>query len=50
KSVAEYLITNGIEDERIDYKGYASENPIDDNSTEEGKAKNRRVEFKILKK
>jgi outer membrane protein OmpA-like peptidoglycan-associated protein len=50
KSVAEYLITNGIEDERIEFKGYASGKPIDDNSTEEGRAKNRRVEFKILKK
>ncbi len=47
KSVADYLISKGIETKRITFKGYGSKNPIKPNDTELNKAKNRRVEFKI---
>jgi len=47
-AVADYLILHGIEKERITSIGYGSSNPITDNLTESGRAKNRRVEF-ILK-
>jgi len=47
KAVADYLISKGIDKLRVSYKGYGSANPIASNDTEEGKAKNRRVEFKI---
>ncbi len=47
KSCMEYLISQGINEDRISYKGSGSKQPIDSNETEEGKAKNRRVEFKL---
>ncbi|HBH05414.1 MAG TPA: hypothetical protein DDX92_02280 [Flavobacteriales bacterium] len=48
KEVYKYLITNGIEKERLAYKGYNFAMPIDTNETEKGRARNRRTEFKIL--
>ena len=48
KAVVEYLITNGIGKSRLQYKGYGKSKPIDTNSTDEGRARNRRVEFVIL--
>ena len=50
KSVVDYLITKGVEASRLEYKGYAFNQPIADNKTEEGRAQNRRVEFKVLSK
>jgi len=47
KAVADYLIGKGIDKDRITFAGYGSKNPVADNKTKEGKAKNRRVEFKI---
>lgn len=48
-SVREYLTKNGIDTGRLQTKGYGANEPIADNSTAEGKAKNRRTEFKIVK-
>lgn len=48
KTVVDYLIKNGIENSRMVFKGYGSSQPISDNTTPAGRAKNRRVEFKIL--
>jgi len=45
ESVALYLISKGIEKTRISYAGYGDTTPVATNETEEGKAKNRRVEF-----
>ena len=50
KAVADYLTAKGIEPKRLQYRGYGKSRPIADNSTEEGQAKNRRVEIKILSK
>jgi OOP family OmpA-OmpF porin len=47
KAVVNYLIQNGISEKRASYKGYGSKKPTVPNDTEENKAKNRRVEFKI---
>ncbi|MCF8277692.1 MAG: OmpA family protein [Flavobacteriales bacterium] len=48
KSVRAYLITNAISADRIQYKGYGEEQPVDTNETPEGRANNRRTEFKVL--
>ena len=50
EAVYNYLIENGIQKNRCIFKGYGSEKPIATNDTEIGRQKNRRVEFKILKK
>ncbi|MFW5645264.1 MAG: OmpA family protein, partial [Bacteroidota bacterium] len=50
KAVVNHLISKGIDKERLEWKGYAYTQPIAPNDTEEGRAKNRRVEFKILSK
>ena len=48
KAVYEYLLAKGIKKERLTYKGYGESVPIADNATEEGRATNRRTEFKIM--
>ena len=47
KAVYDYLISQGIEKKRLKYKGYGAKHPIAENKTDEGRAKNRRVEFII---
>ena len=49
KSVRTYLIDHEITSDRIQFRGYGEEQPIDTNETEEGRANNRRTEFKVLK-
>lgn len=48
KEVALYLISKGIASDRLLPQGYGPANPIASNKTEEGRAKNRRVEFAPL--
>jgi OmpA-OmpF porin, OOP family len=48
KSVMAYLLTKGIENNRITAKGYGMTVPIASNKTEDGRAENRRTEVKIL--
>lgn len=48
KSVMEYLISNGIPTENLKAVGYGESNPIASNITREGRAANRRVEFRIF--
>jgi outer membrane protein OmpA-like peptidoglycan-associated protein len=50
QSVVNYLVQNyGLDVNRLTAKGYGKTMPIADNSTAEGRALNRRVEFVILK-
>ncbi len=48
KAVYDFLVNTGVDKQLIRYKGYGSSRPIDTNDTEAGRAKNRRIEFKIL--
>lgn len=48
KSVRDYIIKRGIASERVVAVGYGEEQPIADNSFEEGRKKNRRTEVRIL--
>ena len=46
-SVMEYMVSEGIDASIIDVSGEGESNPIADNSTAEGQAKNRRVEIHV---
>jgi len=50
KSVYQYLVTNKVDASRLVYKGYGETQPIAPNTTDEGRQKNRRTEFKIISK
>lgn len=48
KAVYTYLKSQGIVASRLTFKGYGSSHPVGDNSNEEGRQKNRRIDFKLL--
>jgi OOP family OmpA-OmpF porin len=48
-SVKLYLVNSGINGDNLTVKGYGESNPIADNSTEDGRIQNRRVEIKVNK-
>jgi outer membrane protein OmpA-like peptidoglycan-associated protein len=50
KTVYHYLITKGIDAQRLSYKGYGAARPVAPNDTEENRAKNRRTEVLILER
>jgi len=50
KSVYSFLILKGIKSDRIMFKGYGKTQPVSDNSTDAGRALNRRTEIKITSK
>jgi OOP family OmpA-OmpF porin len=47
--VVAYLVKAGIASARLKWKGYGDSRPAAANDTEEGRAKNRRIELVILK-
>jgi outer membrane protein OmpA-like peptidoglycan-associated protein len=49
-SVLRWLVARGVARDRLVAKGYGSERPLDDNSTDEGRRKNRRVEFRVIRR
>lgn len=49
KTVVAYLVRRGIPKKRLKVQFFGETRPVDTNDTEEGREKNRRVEFKILK-
>jgi len=46
--VVDYLIFKGVDPAQLRAIGYGQEKPIADNQTDEGKFKNRRIEFEVL--
>ena len=43
-----YIVNKGISRDRLSSKGLGESMPIESNETEEGRAKNRRTDFKII--
>jgi outer membrane protein OmpA-like peptidoglycan-associated protein len=50
KSIANFLVSLGLDNGRISAIGYGNTYPISTNETEKGRDKNRRVSFKIVEK
>ena len=47
-AVKQYMLDKGIDSRRLTAVGFGTEKPISDNKTSAGRAKNRRIEFKLL--
>jgi outer membrane protein OmpA-like peptidoglycan-associated protein len=50
KAVSDYLTAAGVDASRLSTVGYGAERPIAENETAAGRAKNRRIEFKVIAK
>jgi outer membrane protein OmpA-like peptidoglycan-associated protein/Tol biopolymer transport system component len=48
KSVYDYLISQGVGQSQLSYKGYGKSAPVGDNATAEGREANRRTELKVV--
>ena len=48
KIVKDYLVKLGISESRLNYHGFGESRPVADNSTEDGRRKNRRIEFEVF--
>ena len=48
RTVADYLAMRGVSEARIRSKGFGETMPVADNATDEGRAKNRRVEIEVV--
>jgi outer membrane protein OmpA-like peptidoglycan-associated protein/tetratricopeptide (TPR) repeat protein len=49
-AVVNYLISKGIDHNRLLFRGFGEANPVSNNSTEEGRALNRRTELSVVGK
>jgi outer membrane protein OmpA-like peptidoglycan-associated protein len=49
-AVMKAMVQRGVAAERLTAKGYGQNQPLDTNTTEEGRQRNRRVQFIILDK
>ena len=44
-----YLVSSGIEQTRVETRGFGETNPAADNATPEGRHQNRRTEVEVLR-
>ena len=47
-AVINYLVSKGIDAKRLSSKGWGETKPLADNTSEEGRAENRRTEMKVM--
>jgi OOP family OmpA-OmpF porin len=47
-AVAGYIAKAGVDAGRLSAKGFGEAKPVAENTTPEGKAQNRRIEFRVL--
>jgi outer membrane protein OmpA-like peptidoglycan-associated protein len=50
QAVLDYLVGKGVATERLTSEGFGLAKPVADNDTDEGRSKNRRVEFNIVER
>jgi outer membrane protein OmpA-like peptidoglycan-associated protein len=50
KTVRDYLITRGVDEGRLSWRGYGETQPIGDNDVAEGRETNRRVVLRVLQR
>jgi OOP family OmpA-OmpF porin len=50
KNVMDALVSAGIDPSRLTSEGYGDQFPVGDNSTEDGRAKNRRIALRVTEK
>ncbi len=48
EAVKVYLVERGVTEDRVDTRGAGADEPVDTNATVEGRANNRRIEFRLL--
>jgi outer membrane protein OmpA-like peptidoglycan-associated protein len=48
-AVKRYLESRGVDPPRLESRGFGALQPVDTNDTEAGRARNRRVEFKVTR-
>jgi len=49
EAVKKYLVDHGIDTKRMEVRGAGPDEPLDSNSSNPGRAKNRRIEFRVLR-
>lgn len=49
-AVSRWLVDHGVDPQRLESQGFGSRSPVASNDTEEGRAKNRRVVFRIVER
>jgi len=47
-AVYAWLVQKGIDSQRLDFKGFGEQRPLETNQTENGRQTNRRVEFEVI--
>ena len=48
QAVADYLVEHGVDSRRLTANGYGGTVPLESNTTPEGRARNRRVEYRVM--